>query len=62
MAPEHPVVRTAVLLLGTVARKTSAVYFSEGNTCPDKDMLLENVAAARTLFCQPFGISPEGLQ
>lgn len=55
-------VRTAVLLLGTVARKTSAVYFSEGNTCPDKDMLLENVAAARTLFCQPFGISPEGLQ
>lgn len=66
VAPEHPVVRMAVLLLGAIARKTSAVYFSEGNTRPYKDMLLENVAAARTLFCQPFGISlplsPEGPQ
>ena len=53
----HPVVRMAVVLLGNVARKTSADYFSEGNTRPYKDMLLENIAAARTLFSLPFTTS-----
>lgn len=51
--PDHPVVRMAVLLLGSIARKTSAAYFSESNTRRYRDMLLENVAAARTLFSQP---------
>ena len=51
---DHPVVRMAVVLLGNIARKTSADYFSEGNTRPYKDILLENVAAARTLFSLPF--------
>ncbi len=60
VAPDHPVVRMAVLLLGSVARKTGATYFSEGNTRPYKDMLLENVAAARTLFTQPLDL-PSGL-
>ena len=55
---DHPVVRMAVVLLGNVARKTSADYFSEGNTRPYKDMLLENIAAARTLFSLPFTMSP----
>ena len=48
----------AVLLLGNIARKTSAAYFSEGNTSPYRDLLLENVEAARTLFSQPLDIAP----
>jgi len=56
--PDHPVVRMAVLLLGNIARKTSAAYFSEGNTSPYRDLLLENVEAARTLFSQPLDIAP----
>lgn len=56
--PHHPVVRMAVLLLGSIARKTSAAYFSESNTRSYRDMLLENVAAARTLFSQPLDIAP----
>jgi len=54
VATDHPVVRMAVVLLGNIARKTSADYFSEGNTRPYRDILLENVAAARTLFSLPF--------
>ena len=57
VAAGHPVVRMAVVLLGNVARKTSADYFSEGNTRPYKDMLLENIAAARRLFSLPFTMS-----
>ena len=57
VAADHPVVRMAVVLLGNVARKTSADYFSEGNARPYKDMLLENIAAARTLFSLPFTMS-----
>ena len=54
---DHPVVRMAVVLLGNVARKTSADYFSEGNARPYKDLLLENIAAARMLFSLPFTMS-----
>jgi hypothetical protein len=54
--PDHPVVRMAVALLGTLARKTSAGYFSEGNTRTYKDMLLENITAAQTLFSLPFDL------
>jgi hypothetical protein len=50
----------AVVLLGNIARKTSAGYFSEGNTRTYKDMLLENIAAARTLFALPFDPSRAG--
>jgi hypothetical protein len=57
VAADHPVVRMAVVLLGNVARKTSADYFSEGNTRPYKDMLLDNITAARTLFSLPFTMS-----
>jgi AcrR family transcriptional regulator len=53
---DHPVVRMAVTLLGNVARKTSADYFSAGNTRSYKDMLLENVEAARTLFSLPLNL------
>ena len=61
VAPDHPVVRMAVLLLGSIARKTSAAYFSEGNSRPYRDMLLENVGAARALFSQPLAIVPPHL-
>jgi AcrR family transcriptional regulator len=53
---DHPVVRMAVTLLGTVARRTSAAYFSAGNTRPYRDMLLENVEAARALFSLPLNL------
>jgi AcrR family transcriptional regulator len=56
VAHDHPVVRMAVVLLGSIARKSSMVYFSEGNTRPYKDLLVENVTAARTLFCQPLDL------
>jgi AcrR family transcriptional regulator len=65
VAPEHPVVRMAVALVGGIARKSSMAYFSAGNTRPHRDLLLENIAAARTLFSQPFNLSspsPEGPQ
>jgi AcrR family transcriptional regulator len=54
VAPDHPVVQMAVVLLGTIARKTSMVYFSEGNTLPYRELLLENISAARRLFSQEF--------
>jgi AcrR family transcriptional regulator len=66
VAPQHPVVRMAVALIGGIARKSSMAYFSAGNTRPHRDLLLENIAAARTLFSQPFTPSlppsPEGPQ
>src|SRR5215207_781817 len=54
--PDHPVVTMAVLLLGSVARKTSADYFSEGNTRPYRQMFLENISSARFLFSQSFDL------
>jgi AcrR family transcriptional regulator len=66
VAPEHPVVRMAVVLLASISRKSSVAYFCEGNTRPHKELLLENIAAARALFSQPWNLSPspspEGLQ
>ena len=55
---DHPVVRMAVALLGSIARKTSAGYFSAGNTRPYREMLLENVEAARALLSQSLDIFP----
>ncbi|MFF1253114.1 TetR family transcriptional regulator [Pseudarthrobacter sp. NPDC058329] len=52
--PSHPVVQMAVVLLGNIARKSSMVYFSDGNTRPYPELFLENVTAARRLFSQPF--------
>ncbi|MDV8149236.1 TetR/AcrR family transcriptional regulator [Arthrobacter sp. B10-11] len=52
--PEHPVVQMAVVLLGTIARKSSMAYFSDGNTRPYQELLLENISAASQLFSQPF--------
>lgn len=52
--PDHPVVLMAVVLLGTIARKSSMVYFSEGNARPYRELLLENISAARQLFTQQF--------
>ena len=46
----------AVVLLSTIARKSSMAYFSDGNTRSYRDLLLENIAAASLLFSQPFDI------
>ena len=56
VAPDHPVVQMAVVLLSTIARKSSMAYFSDGNTRPYRDLLLENISAASLLFSQPFDI------
>ena len=58
VAPDHPAVRMAVLLMGAIARKPGAAYFSDANTRPYRDMLLENVAAAQALFSQPLDVAP----
>ena len=54
VAADHPVVQMAVVLLSTIARKSSMAYFSDGNTRSYPDLLLENIAAASLLFSQPF--------
>jgi AcrR family transcriptional regulator len=54
VAPDHPVVQMAVVLLSTIARKSSMAYFSDGNTRSYPDLLLENISAASLLFSQPF--------
>jgi hypothetical protein len=56
VAPDHPVVQMAVVLLSTIARKSSMAYFSDGNTRSYPDLLLENISAASVLFSQPFDI------
>ena len=56
VAPDHPVVQMAVVLLSTIARKSSIAYFSDGNTRSYTDLLLENISAASVLFSQPFDI------
>ena len=54
VAADHPVVQMAVVLLSTIARKSSMAYFSDGNTRSYPDLLLENISAASVLFSQPF--------
>jgi AcrR family transcriptional regulator len=54
VAPDHPVVQMAVVLLSTIARKSSMAYFADGNTRSYRDLLLENLSAASLLFSQPF--------
>jgi AcrR family transcriptional regulator len=56
VAPDHPVVQMAVVLLSTIARKSSMAYFADGNTRSYRDLLLENLSAASLLFSQPFDI------
>jgi AcrR family transcriptional regulator len=53
VTPDHPVVQMAVVLLSTIARKSSMAYFSDGNTRSYRDLLLENISAASLLFSQP---------
>ncbi|HEY1157867.1 MAG TPA: TetR family transcriptional regulator [Arthrobacter sp.] len=57
VAPDHPVVQMAVVLLSTIARKSSMAYFADGNTRSYRDLLLENLSAASLLFSQPIDIS-----
>ncbi|WP_045730101.1 TetR/AcrR family transcriptional regulator [Pseudarthrobacter chlorophenolicus] len=54
VAPDHPVVQMAVVLLSTIARKSSMAYFSDGNTRSYPELLLENISAASLLFSQSF--------
>lgn len=50
--PQDPVIQMAVVLLGTIARKSSLTYFSPDNTRPYQELFLENISAARRLFSQ----------
>jgi AcrR family transcriptional regulator len=56
VTPDHPMVQMAVVLLSTIARKSSMAYFSDGNTRSYPDLLLENLSAASVLFSQPFDL------
>ena len=56
LTPDHPAVQMAVVLLSTIARKSSMAYFADGNTRSYRDLLLENLSAASLLFSQPFDI------
>jgi AcrR family transcriptional regulator len=58
VAPDHPVVRMAVVAMGSIARHTSMAYFSEGNARSYQNLLLENISSARLLFSQPLN-TPE---
>ena len=66
VAPNHPVVRMAVVAMGSIGRHTSMAYFSEGNARSYQELLLENISAARLLFSQPLNLpephSAEGPQ
>ena len=57
--PDHPVAVMATTIMGSIARKTSSIYFSATNTRGYHQLLLANINAARELFSQPF-TSPEG--
>ncbi|MBT2248521.1 TetR family transcriptional regulator [Arthrobacter sp. BHU FT2] len=54
VTPDHPVVQMAVVLLSTIARKSSMAYFSDGNTRSYPELFMENISAASLLFSQPF--------
>ncbi|PNH86509.1 TetR/AcrR family transcriptional regulator [Arthrobacter sp. AFG20] len=56
VAPDHPVVRMAVVAMGSIARHASMAYFSEGNTRSYQDLLIENISSARLLFSQPLNL------
>ncbi|MBT2548419.1 TetR/AcrR family transcriptional regulator [Arthrobacter sp. ISL-65] len=57
VSPDHPVVRMAVVAMGSIARHTSIAYFSEGNTRSYQDLLTENISSACLLFSQPLNFS-----
>ncbi|KIS28261.1 TetR family transcriptional regulator [Arthrobacter sp. SPG23] len=56
VAPDHPVVRMAVVAMGSIARHSSMAYFSEGNSRSYQDLLMENITSARLLFSQPLQV------
>lgn len=50
---EHPEIVMAATVFGAVCKKTNQVFFSEENTRPYRELLEENLQAARALFVQP---------
>ncbi|MDJ0319626.1 TetR/AcrR family transcriptional regulator [Pseudarthrobacter sp. PS3-L1] len=57
VAADHPALQMAVVVLSTVARKSSATYFSDGNTRSHRDLFLENLNAVRNIFSQSLTLS-----
>jgi len=53
---DHPEILMAVTVFGAVCKKTNQRFFSEENTRPYRDLLQENLLAARALFVQPLDI------
>lgn len=59
---DHPEVVMAAAVFGAVSKKTAHQFFSEDNIRPYRELLEENLAAARKLFAQPLDISAEPLK
>ncbi|MFF1827898.1 TetR/AcrR family transcriptional regulator [Paenarthrobacter sp. NPDC058040] len=58
LSPEHPEIIMASAVFGAVSKKTSQQFFSEDNTRPYRELLEQNLAAARKLFSQTLDTTP----
>jgi hypothetical protein len=55
---DHPEIIMAAAVFGAVTKKTSQQFFSEENTRPYRELLDQNLKAARALFAQPLDSNP----
>lgn len=58
LSPGHPEIIMASAVFGAVSKKTSHQFFSEDNTRPYRELLDQNLAAARKLLSQPLDTTP----
>lgn len=59
LSPDHPEIVMAAAVFGAVSKKTAQQFFSQDNTRPYRELLDQNLAAARKLFSQPLDTSAE---
>lgn len=58
LSPEHPEIIMAAAVFGAVSKKTAQQFFSHDNSRPYRELLDQNLAAARKLFSQPLDTNP----
>lgn len=58
LTADHPEIIMAAAVFGAVTKKTSQQFFSEENTRPYRELLDQNLNAARVLFAQPLDTNP----
>ncbi|MGP0222710.1 TetR/AcrR family transcriptional regulator [Paenarthrobacter sp. NCHU4564] len=59
LSPDHPEIVMAAAVFGAVSKKTAQQFFSQDNTRPYRELLDQNLAAARNLFSQSLDTSAE---